>query len=80
MSKVVAQTHGDWPTKKSWLDWFENVWLFFKASDEEGELAAQEEEVEAMTLQKRMAARLDEEDFFNVQEVCFFFSSCCILK
>jgi len=38
------------------------------ASDEEGELAAQEEEVEAMTLQKRMAARLDEEDFFDVQE------------
>ena len=42
----------------------------FQASDEEGELAAQEEELEAMTLQKRMAARLDEEDFFDVQDVC----------
>lgn len=38
------------------------------ASDEEAELAAQEEEAEALSLQKRMAARLDEEDFYTVEQ------------
>ena len=41
------------------------------ASDEEAELAAQEEETEAMTLQKRMASRLDEDDFYAFEQVGF---------
>lgn len=37
------------------------------ASDEEAEIAAAEEEKEAMVLQKRMADKLDVDDFYNVE-------------
>lgn len=38
-----------------------------EASDEEAEIAAAEEEKEAMVLQKRMADKLDVDDFYNVE-------------
>jgi len=38
------------------------------ASDEEAELAAEEEEKEAMVLQKRLAEKLDAEDFYTFDE------------
>merc|ERR1712013_629333 len=37
-------------------------------SDEDGELAAEEEEKEAMVLQKRMAEQLDADDFYALDE------------
>ena len=65
----------DLPSDKAWG---RNKKAFYDAdvqdddiytSDEEGEIAAEEEEKEAMILQKRLAEQLDTEDFYTFNEV-----------
>jgi len=53
--------------------------LLYLATDEDAELAAQEEEEEALTLQKRLASHLDEEDFLTFDQV-FLLLSAMILN
>jgi len=71
---ILQKKQADLPSDKAWgknKKSFYNTDMLDEdvyASDEEAEIAAEEEEKEAIMLQKRMAQNLDADDFYTVDE------------